>query len=137
VKALEALVPAWRTAGDPAALARALERAAPTVPDPIRRAAFLAEAGELQRTRLAAPEKAEALLTRAVDADPRNRAALEGLVALGEARRDGPLLVRCLSTLSELARDGADRAKFLRRLAVAARISPPTSRSPPAPCPRC
>ncbi|HZJ70014.1 MAG TPA: flagellar hook-length control protein FliK, partial [Planctomycetota bacterium] len=65
-KALEALVPAWRAAGDPAALARALERAAPTVHDPVRRAAFLAEAGELQRTRLAAPEKAEALLTRAV-----------------------------------------------------------------------
>ncbi|MGZ6134768.1 MAG: flagellar hook-length control protein FliK, partial [Myxococcaceae bacterium] len=120
-KALEALVPAWRAAGDPAALARALERAAPTVPDPIRRAAFLAEAGELQRTRLAAPDRAETLLTRAVDADPRNRVALEGLVALGEARRDGPLLVRCLSTLSELARDGADRAKFLRRLAVAAK----------------
>ena len=120
-RALEALVPAWRAAGDPAALAHALERAAPTVPDPIRRAAFLAEAGELQRTRLAAPEKAEALLTRAVDADPKNRAALEGLVAIGESRRDGPLLVRCLSTLSELARDGADRAKFLRRLAVAAK----------------
>ncbi|MGZ6162668.1 MAG: flagellar hook-length control protein FliK, partial [Myxococcaceae bacterium] len=115
------LVPAWRAAGDPASLARALERAAPTVPDPIRRAAFLAEAGELQRTRLAAPERAETLLIRAVDADPRNRVALEGLVALGEARRDGPLLVRCLSTLSELARDGADRAKFLRRLAVAAK----------------
>ena len=120
-KALEALVPAWRAAGDPAALARALERAAPSVPDPVRRAAFLAEAGELQRTRLAAPEKAEPLLTRAIDADPRNRAALEGLVALGEARRDGPLLVRCLSTLAELARDGADRARFLRRLAVAAK----------------
>jgi tetratricopeptide (TPR) repeat protein len=120
-KALEALVPAWRAAGDPAALARALERAAPTVPDPLRRAAFLAEAGELQRTRLAAPERAEALLVRAVDADPRNRVALEGLVAIGEARRDGPLLVRCLSTLTELARDGADRARFLRRLAVAAK----------------
>src|SRR6185369_4669213 len=88
-----------------AALARALERAAPTVHDPVRRAAFLAEAGELQRTRLAAPDRAEALLVRAI----------------GEARRDGPLLVRCLSTLTELARDGADRAKFLRRLAVAAK----------------
>src|SRR5215468_2031991 len=120
-KALEALVPAWRAAGDPAALARALERAAPTVPDPVRRAAFLAEAGELQRTRLAAPDRAETLLVRAIDADPRNRVALEGLVAIGEARRDGPLLVRCLSTLTELARDGADRAKFLRRLAVAAK----------------
>jgi len=120
-KALEALVPAWRAAGDPAALARALERAAPTVHDPIRRAAFLAEAGELQRTRLAAPDRAEALLVRAIDSDPRNRVALEGLVAIGEARRDGPLLVRCLSTLTELARDGADRAKFLRRLAVAAK----------------
>jgi len=120
-KALEALVPAWRAAGDPAALARALERAAPTVHDPVRRAAFLAEAGELQRTRLAAPDRAEALLVRAIDSDPRNRVALEGLVAIGEARRDGPLLVRCLSTLTELARDGADRAKFLRRLAVAAK----------------
>src|SRR6516165_2680193 len=120
-KALEALVPAWRAAGDPAALARALERAAPTVPDPVRRAAFLAEAGELQRTRLAAPEKADGLLTRALDADPKNRVALEGLVALGEARRDGPLLVRCLSTLADLARDGAERAKYLRRLAVAAK----------------
>jgi len=136
-KALEALVPAWRAAGDPAALARALERAAPTVHDPVRRAAFLAEAGELQRTRLAAPDRAEALLVRAIDSDPRNRVALEGLVAIGEARRDGPLLVRCLSTLTELARDGADRAKFLRRPPSPPRTWPRTSRSPPARCPRC
>jgi len=120
-KALEALVPAWRAAGEPVQLARALERAAPTVADPVRRAAFLAEAGELQRTRLGAADRAEALLARALEADPRNRTALEGLVALGESRRDGPLLVRCLTLLAEQAKEGAERARTLRRLAVAAK----------------
>jgi tetratricopeptide (TPR) repeat protein len=120
-RALEALVPAWRAAGDPAALAHALERAAPTVHEPTRRAGFLAEAGELHRTRLGNPDRAESLLLRALESEPRHRAALEGLVALGESRRDGPLLVRTLTTLAELAKEGAERARTLRRLAVAAK----------------
>src|SRR5262249_50441907 len=122
-KALQALVPAWRAAGEPGqrAGARALERAPRAVADPARRAACLAEAGELQRTRLGAPDRAEALLARALEADPRNRTALEGLVALGESRRDGPLLVRCLTLLAEQTREGAERARTLRRLAVAAK----------------
>src|SRR5208283_2915261 len=86
-----------------------------------RRAAYLAEAGELQRTRLDRPERAEALLARALEVDATNRVALQGMLALAEQRREGPLLCRCLQALAAQAQDSAERARLLRRLAVAAK----------------
>ena len=115
------LVPLYRAQGDAARLAAALERAAPLLPAAPARAAALAEAGELQRVRLDNPVLAEALLSRALEADPANRAALEGMLAIAEQRRDGPLLCRCLQALAAQARDPAERGRLLRRLAVAAR----------------
>jgi tetratricopeptide (TPR) repeat protein len=119
--ALEELIPAFRATGRTAELADACEKAALALDEPSRRAAFWAEAGELHRTRLGNPEKAERLLTAALEADGRNRPALEGLLALAEGRRDGPLLCRCLRQLAALAPEPAERVRLLRRLAVAAR----------------
>ncbi len=87
----------------------------------MRRAALWAEAGELYRGRLAQPEKAERLLSQALEADPKNRLALEGMLALAESRRDGGQLCRCLKALAELAEDARERVRYFRRLAVAAR----------------
>ncbi len=137
-KALEALVPAWRAAGDPAALARALERAAPTVADPVRRAAFLAEAGELQRTRLRSAGAGRGLLARALDADPQEpgRARGPGGPRRGPARRTaaGPLPLHPRRAGQGRAPSGpAPSAGWPWRR----RTSPRTWRWPPAPWPRC
>ncbi|MGO8968489.1 MAG: flagellar hook-length control protein FliK [Myxococcaceae bacterium] len=118
---LEELIPLYRSANDVGRLALALEQAAPLLEEGTRRAVYLAEAGELQRTRLDNSEMAEALLARALDADGTNRVALEGMLALAEQRREGPLLCRCLQALAAQAVDAAERARLLRRLAVAAK----------------
>lgn len=119
--ALEELVPYFRASGRVPELAAALEKAAAIADEPVRRAAFLAEAGDLFRNRLGKPEKAERLLGLAVENDPRNRVALEGMLALAESRRDGGQLCRCLKGLYELSQDAKERGRTLRRLAVAAR----------------
>jgi len=118
---LEELIPLYRAQGDAERLAATLEQAAPLVADGPRRAGYLAEAGELQRMRLDNPSAAEANLSRALDVDGTNRVALEGMLAIGEQRRDGPLLCRCLKALAAQARDPTERVRYLRRLAVAAK----------------
>ncbi|MFZ5471849.1 MAG: flagellar hook-length control protein FliK [Myxococcota bacterium] len=119
--AIDELLPYFRASGKAAELADACEKAAAVVEDPARRAAFWAEAGELYRGRLGNLEKAERLLSAALDADGHNPLALEGMLALAEGRRDGGQLCRCLSALAELAQDPKERARHLRRLSVAAR----------------
>lgn len=119
--ALDELLPYFRASGKVSELADACEKAAAVIDDGVRRAALWAEAGELYRGRLNQPEKAERLLTQALEADPKNRLALEGMLALAESRRDGNQLCRCLRALAELAEDGRDRVRHYRRLAVAAR----------------
>ncbi len=119
--ALDELLPYFRASGKAAELADACEKSAAVIDDPIRRAALWAEAGELYRGRLSQPEKAERLLGQALEADPKNRLALEGMLALAESRRDGAMLSRCLRALAELAEDPKDRVRHYRRLAVAAR----------------
>ena len=119
--ALDELLPYFRASGKAAELADACEKSAAVIDDPLRRAALWAEAGELYRGRLSQPEKAERLLTQALEADPKNRLALEGMLALAESRRDGAMLSRCLRALAELAEDPKDRVRHYRRLAVAAR----------------
>ncbi|QSQ23007.1 flagellar hook-length control protein FliK [Pyxidicoccus parkwayensis] len=119
--ALEELIPYFRATGRSQELAEAVEKAAALQEEPGKRAALWAEAGELYRGKLQQPEKAERLLLLALEADSDHRAALESLLALAEARRDGSLLTRCLSSLARLATDLKDRAQKYRRLAVAAR----------------
>jgi tetratricopeptide (TPR) repeat protein len=119
--ALEELIPYYRAAGRAAELADACEKAAAVTDDPVRRAAFWAEAGELYRGRLGQLDKAEKLLDAALGADEKNRTALEAMLALAESRRDGAQLCRCLKGLAALATDAKERARHLRRLAVAAR----------------
>lgn len=119
--ALDELLPYYRASGKAPELADAAEKAASVLEDPLRRAALWAEAGELYRGRLAQPEKAERLLSQALEADPKNRVALEGMLALAESRRDGGQLSRCLKALAELAEDAKERVRYFRRLAVAAR----------------
>ncbi|NMO15257.1 flagellar hook-length control protein FliK [Pyxidicoccus fallax] len=119
--ALEELIPYFRVTGRAQELAEALEKAAALQEEPGKRAALWAEAGELYRGKLQAPEKAERLLLLALEADGDHRPALESLLALAEARRDGPLLTRCLSALARLSTDLKERAQKYRRLAVAAR----------------
>jgi len=119
--ALEELLPYFRGAGRAAELADACEKAAAVTDDPVRRAAFWAEAGELYRSRLNQSEKAEKLLVAALDADERNRTALEALLSLAEGRRDGATLCRCLKGLAEQTLEPRERARTYRRLAVAAR----------------
>ncbi|OJH39302.1 tetratricopeptide repeat protein [Cystobacter ferrugineus] len=119
--ALDELIPYFRATGRMQELAEALEKAAAVHEEPGRRAALWAEAGELYRGRLQQPERAERLLTSALEADPQHAPALESLLAIAEARRDGGLLTRCLSTLARLTPEPAERARKYRRLAVAAR----------------
>jgi tetratricopeptide (TPR) repeat protein len=119
--ALDELLPYYRASGKAAELADAAEKAASVLEDPHRRAALWAEAGELYRGRLAQPDKADRLLGQALEADPKNRIALEGMLALAESRRDGGQLCRCLRALAELAEDAKERVRYFRRLAVAAR----------------
>ena len=119
--ALEELIPYFRVTGRSQELAEAVEKAAALQEAPGPRAALWAEAGELYRSKLQQPEKAERLLLLALEADGDHRPALESLLALAEARRDGALLTRCLSSLARLSTDLKDRAQKYRRLAVAAR----------------
>ncbi|QRK09515.1 flagellar hook-length control protein FliK [Archangium violaceum] len=119
--ALDELIPYFRATGRTQELAEALEKAAAVHEEPGRRAALWAEAGELYRGRLQQPEKAERLLTSALEADPDHKPALESLLAIAEARRDGGLLTRCLSSLARLTTEPRERAQKYRRLAVAAR----------------
>lgn len=119
--ALEELIPYFRATGRSQELAEALEKAAALQEEPGKRATLWAEAGELYRGKLQQPEKAERLLLLALEADGDHRAALESLLALAEARRDGALLTRCLASLARLSTDLKDRAQKYRRLAVAAR----------------
>ncbi len=119
--AIEELLPYFRAEGRAEDLADALENAAAVIPDRARRAALWAEAGELYRGRLANPERAEQLLTQALESDPTHRGALEGLLALAETQRDGRKLCRSLRGLAELEAEPTLRARHLRRLAVAAR----------------
>ncbi|AEI64797.1 flagellar hook-length control protein FliK [Corallococcus macrosporus] len=119
--ALEELIPYFRATGRSQELAEALEKAAALQDAPGKRAAAWAEAGELYRGKLQQPEKAERLLLLALEADGDHRPALESLLALAEARRDGALLTRCLSSLARLSTDLKERAQKYRRLAVAAR----------------
>ncbi len=119
--ALDELIPYFRATGRAQELAEALEKAAAVHEEPGRRAVLWAEAGELFRGRLQQPEKAERLLTSALEADPDYQPALESMLALAEARRDGGLLTRCLSALARLTPEPKERAQKYRRLAVAAR----------------
>lgn len=119
--ALDELLPYFRASGKSAELADACEKAAAVMDEPARRAALWAEAGELYRGRLNQPEKAERLLSQALEADPKNRLALEGMLALAESKRDGGQLVRCLKALAELAEEPQERVRHYRRLIVAAR----------------
>lgn len=119
--ALEELLPYFRTTGRAAPLADALEKSAAVTSSPERRAALWAEAGEIYRSRLGRPEQAERLLASALEADPRNTVALEGMLALAEARRDGVTLCRTLKALAEMTSDPKVRVRHLRRLAVGAR----------------
>jgi tetratricopeptide (TPR) repeat protein len=119
--ALDELLPYFRAAGRAAELADACEKAAAVIDEPFRRAALWAEAGELYRGRLNQPERAERLLGQALEADPRNRQALEALLALAESRRDGAQLCRCLKALLELSEEPKERVRHARRLIVAAR----------------
>ncbi|MBX5480766.1 MAG: tetratricopeptide repeat protein [Myxococcaceae bacterium] len=119
--AIEELLPYFRAAGKTAELADALEKAALVIESPERRAALWAEAAELYRGRLARPDRAEQLHAAALEADPHNRVALEGTLALAEAHRDGAQLCRCLQALAELEQDPKTKLGHLRRLAVAAR----------------
>jgi tetratricopeptide (TPR) repeat protein len=119
--ALDELLPYFRAAGKSVELADACEKAAAVLDVPARRAALWAEAGELYRGRLNQPEKAERLLAQALEADGKNRLALEGMLALAESRRDGGRLVSCLVGLAELADQPAERVRHYRRLIVAAR----------------
>ena len=119
--ALDELLPYFRASGKAAELADACEKAAAVLEEPARRAALWAEAGELYRGRLNQPDKAERLLSQALEADPKNRQALEGMLALAESKRDGGQLCRCLKALAELAEDPKERVRHYRRLIVAAR----------------
>ncbi|MFN0063874.1 MAG: flagellar hook-length control protein FliK [Myxococcaceae bacterium] len=119
--ALEALIPAFRAAGRSAELADALEKAAALAEEPGKRAAYWAEAGELYRAKLGQVEKAERLLLATLEIDSRHPQALTSLLALAEGRRDGPLLCRCLKGLAELSVEPKERARYLRRLGLAAR----------------
>lgn len=119
--ALDELLPYFRASGKAVELADACEKAAAVIDDPLRRAALWAEAGELYRGRLGQPERAERLLSQALDADPKNRLALEGTLSLAESRRDGGLLCRSLRALAELTPEPKERVRLYRRLAVAAR----------------
>lgn len=119
--ALDELLPFFRANGKAVELADACEKAAAVIEEPARRAALWAEAGELYRGRLAQPEKAERLLMQALEADGKNRLALEGMLALAESRRDGGQLCRCLKALAEITPEPKDKVRYLRRLAVAAR----------------
>ncbi|MFT3710585.1 MAG: flagellar hook-length control protein FliK [Archangium sp.] len=119
--ALDELLPYFRASGKAAELADACEKAAAVLEEPTRRAALWAEAGELYRGRLNQPDRADRLLSQALEADPKNRLALEGMLALSESKRDGGQLVRCLRSLAELAEDAKDRVRHYRRLIVAAR----------------
>lgn len=119
--ALEELIPYFRATGRALELAESLEKAAAVYEEPVKRANLWAEAGELYRGRLQQPEKAERLLLSAIEADPDNKPALEAMLALAEARRDGGLLTRCLSALARLTPEPKERAQKYRRLAVAAR----------------
>ncbi len=119
--ALDELLPYFRASGKAVELAEAAEKAAAVIDEPSRRAALWAEAGELYRGRLNQPERAERLLSQALEADPKNRQALEGMLALAESRRDGGQLCRCLKALAELSEDAKERVRHYRRLAVAAR----------------
>jgi tetratricopeptide (TPR) repeat protein len=121
VAALDELLPYFRASGKAAELADACEKAAAVVEEPARRATLWAEAGELYRGRLNQPDKAERLLGQALEADPKNRLALEGMLALAEAKRDGGQLCRCLKALAELSEDAKERVRHHRRLIVAAR----------------
>lgn len=119
--ALDELLPYYRATGKAEALAVACERAAAAIDDVPRRAALWAEAGELYRGRLNQADRAERLLSQALEADPKCRPAVEGLLALAESRRDGAQLCRCLKALALLTEDAKERARHYRRLAVAAR----------------
>jgi tetratricopeptide (TPR) repeat protein len=121
VVALDELIPYFRATGRALELAEALEKAAAVHEEPKKRAALWAEAGELYRGRLQQPEKAERLLHSALEADADCRPALESMLALAEARRDGGLLTRCLAALARLTPEPKERAQKYRRLSVAAR----------------
>ena len=120
-EALEELIPFYRASGRAAELADACEKAAAIEENLQRRAALLAEAGELHRSRLGDQTKAELLLSGALELESKNRAALEGLLALAESRRDGAQMARSLKALAEIAADPKERVRHLRRLAVVAR----------------
>lgn len=121
VVALDELIPYFRATGRAQELAEAVEKAAAVHEEPKKRAALWAEAGELYRGRLQQPEKAERLLHSALEADPECRPALESMLSLAEAHRDGNMLTRCLSALARLTPEPKERAQKYRRLAVAAR----------------
>ncbi|XXF77129.1 flagellar hook-length control protein FliK [Myxococcaceae bacterium GXIMD 01537] len=121
VVALDELIPYFRATGRALELAEALEKSAAVHEEPLKRAALWAEAGELYRGRLQQPEKAERLLHSALEAHPDCKPALESLLALAEARREGALLTRCLSALARLTPEPKERAQKYRRLSVAAR----------------
>ncbi|MBM4379224.1 MAG: flagellar hook-length control protein FliK, partial [Deltaproteobacteria bacterium] len=119
--ALSVLVPAFRAEGRAAELADALEKLARLPGDAAERAALAVEAGELYRVRLGRLDAAARLYGLALEAQPRQRVALEGVLAVAEATRDGEALCRALRELSAQEPAGPARNRLLRRLAAAAR----------------
>ena len=119
--ALSVLVPAFRAEGRAEELADALEKLARLTGDGEERAALAVEAGELHRVRLGRLDAAARLYALALEAQPRHRPALEGMLAVAEATRDGDGLCRALRALSSMEPVGPARNRLLRRLAAAAR----------------
>jgi hypothetical protein len=108
-----------RNLGRHAQLLHALDRLAPLTAAPAARAALLAEAGDLARGPLDRPDLAVDRYAAALQLDPACRPAIEGLAAAAQARGDGPAERDVLLKLVPLARDRAEEAAILDRLAAA------------------
>ncbi len=108
-----------RRLGRHAQLLHALDRLAPLTAAPPARAALLAEAGDLARGPLGRPDLAVDRYAAALQLDPACRPAIEGLAAAAQARGDGPAERDVLLKLVPLARDRAEEATILDRLAAA------------------
>ena len=108
-----------RRLGRHAELLHTLDQLAPLTADGTTRAALLAEAGDLARGPLGRPDLAEGRYGAALRLDPACRPAVEGLAHLAQARSDGPGERDALLKLLPLARDHAEEAAILDRLATA------------------
>ena len=120
-EAWEELVPLFRADEAHGSLAEALFRASPRAAELRPRVAMLVESAELLRLRLSRPDEAKLRYQEALALEPRNRPALEGVLALDEQQGDMGAACEHLRVLLELAPPGPARLPLLRRLAAAAR----------------